>query len=120
MFFSYFFLVISSFYICCYVLFVKRQKKGFLFHIVDVTKIPKSIERIIDVRVCIYLFILLSNNSLLSLRFFMIRILPIVFNYIHTHTKGSIFVLFLLSRKILCFHPPISVFIQTKKIIIKL
>jgi len=112
-----FFLVISSFYICCYVLFVKRKKRVFISYSRYHKKKPKPVERIIYVCVCIFLFILLSNDSLLSPRFFMIDI-PIQLSlptYIHTHTKGSFFVLSLSSRKILCFHCSISVFIQKKK-----
>jgi hypothetical protein len=78
MFFSYFFLVISSFYICCYVLFVKRQKKGFLFHIVDLTKNQKLIESIIDM--CVYEYVCPSFYQIILyffLDFFMLYILPI-------------------------------------------
>jgi len=69
-FLSYFFLLFRL--SVCVVTFRSSngKRKEILFHIVDVTKIFKSIGSIIAVCICSSLFILLLNNSLLSNTFF--------------------------------------------------
>jgi len=94
----------------------KTAKKGFLFPIVDVTKDQNELNK--SLMMCVYVYVCSSCYQIILyslLGFFMIYILPIVFTYIRTHIKDSFLVLFLSSRKILCFHRSISVFIQTKK-----